>query len=1423
MTNRIGKYEIQSELARGGFGLVYRAFDPTVGRLVAIKVLNTEGDKDALARFRHEAASAGNLHHKNIVTIYEYGQHNDQPFIAMEFLEGRTLQEVIASRAPVTLLEKMDIMSQVADGLYCAHRNGVIHRDVKPANIMWLPDGTVKIMDFGIARAVRHNTARLTQVGDLVGTLRYMAPEQFKITDVDALCDIFAYGVVYYELVTGQHPFEAPDAASLLYRITAETPTPIRTLVPDCPEALERLINKAMVKDREQRFPSLDELQLDAGPIITDFRRQRAGDLLEPARRQLESGDLDAAQALIRQVLELDPANRDARRLRAAVQEQIQARATRNRVEALLRNGEQFLAERKYSEAVDAFQSALRLNSAEPGVAARLESAQALLEQSRRLARCLADARRAVAAEDFDAARLSASEALEADPENAEARSLAEEIHAAVERREAERRLKDGLSAARGLILIREFDRALAILSPLRAEHPGLAAIEELITQADVQKTDQQRRQLFEKQLAEVRDLVAAARWQDAIARLESLVPGHAESRRLRALFEEARNGLAAEQRLAAIARLESQSEALLASGDFEQAIPLLEAGLRQFPAEGGLARLFERALAARSSAERDAAIREAIERAGILRREGRFEQALERISSARQDLGPVPALAELEQAIASEWRRHTESEEISKAVETGRRLISAGRLNSAIFTLREIAARYPEAEPVVSLLTQAEQQLRMEQRRANLAALENNVRAAVAGKDFDSALRQLAQALKTYPDESRLAELEQAVRAEKAVYERARVVQQVLEACDTLVAGQRYGEALEFVERTLITYPDEPALLDLEQRLRQQRDAFSQAERERRETEKKAFIAERLAAAARLESEGRPTDALRLLEEAMRRVPDSGQLAEAAGQLRQGIEEARRKARIAERIDAINRQIAAGNWHPAEDLIAAAEREFGPDAGFRDMRHRMREEQSRLEAEKQRFLTDVLERAARFEQQNDFQAALRAIAGGLEKYPDSEILAQNRKRLQERVEEAAQRQRIAERITAIGRAIVDLDFVTAARLAEAARREFPQELEFERLLKVVRDGQRRQGVGAVITAVEEKLAAGDRAAARKLVKQGLKSFPNENRLLLWQQELDRQQTAAARPPAGTSVSSSAGTSWWRNLPLRLSRPLLVVIAAIVVLAATAVWVVVRSHRSETPETARIPVLALSIDVLPLAGGRVGIEYSDRVVAIGGARPYHWEIAGGALPPGLQLNAETGLLRGTPSKAGNFSFRVEVTDKSSARAAQSMELRVEPAPELPKPVPEPAPSKKVEEVKQAPPAKVEAKPPVTLPKTETAAPAVVAGPTNCRESLAGYTGPPLAQYPGARKGELIWIWTGETGFSGRLSIRRASADAGRIEAGRLPDGVPIGVGSLPSGVTVAELPWERNQWSLVLQISGAAVRRIRVDWSVCGP
>ena len=233
MINRIGRYEVQAELGRGGFGRVFRAYDPTVGRLVAIKTLTSSGEPEMLTRFRNEAGAAGRLRHHNIVIIYDFGEYDGSPFLVMELLDGEDIERIITTQRVLTVLKKLDIMTQAAAGLHHAHSKGIVHRDIKPANIMLLADGSVKIMDFGIALVTQATAARITPQGSLIGTLPYMAPEQFYGGGSNVLTDIFAFGVTCYKLLTGVHPFHAPEMAGLMYNITSRAPAPIRTLNPE--------------------------------------------------------------------------------------------------------------------------------------------------------------------------------------------------------------------------------------------------------------------------------------------------------------------------------------------------------------------------------------------------------------------------------------------------------------------------------------------------------------------------------------------------------------------------------------------------------------------------------------------------------------------------------------------------------------------------------------------------------------------------------------------------------------------------------------------------------------------------------------------------------------------------------------------------------------------------------------------------------------------------------------------------------------------------------------------------------------------------------------------------------------------------------------------------------------------------------------
>jgi serine/threonine protein kinase len=256
--DRFDKYEVIRRLGRGGMGTVYLARDPALDRLVAIKVLRDALlDDELLERFMREARAAANLRHENLITIYEVGQQDNQPFMAMEYVDGESLDKVIAAKQPLTLTQRLDYAEQICAGLYHAHCAGIVHRDVKPANIMIDRHRVVRLLDFGIAHV---EGSAMTGDGAMIGTLPYMSWEQMAGKPVDYRSDIFAVGAVAYELLTYQRAFNRSfDNASAFVQ---EDPVPLAQLCPTLPAALPPIVMRAMARQPEDRFDSLDQMRL---------------------------------------------------------------------------------------------------------------------------------------------------------------------------------------------------------------------------------------------------------------------------------------------------------------------------------------------------------------------------------------------------------------------------------------------------------------------------------------------------------------------------------------------------------------------------------------------------------------------------------------------------------------------------------------------------------------------------------------------------------------------------------------------------------------------------------------------------------------------------------------------------------------------------------------------------------------------------------------------------------------------------------------------------------------------------------------------------------------------------------------------------------------------------------------------------------
>ncbi len=520
----IGKYEILATIGRGGMGVVYRAQDPRMGRQVAIKTV-TEGlsnDAGMLQRFYREAEKMGMLKHPNIITVYDLGEQDGFPYIVMEFVEGEPLDRLIQGDQPVPLIFKLRIIEQVCSALGYAHQNDVVHRDVKPANVIVRPDGVAKLLDFGIARQENNNADHsLTATGGVIGTVPYMAPERLKGAPFDGRSDIFAAGVLLYQLLTGYLPFQGEDLA-LVSQLLNEKHPPLSTYLQDYPETLDVILERSLEKDPDARYQSAEEMAADLYAVSESLKKDYSEQLMTEANKLSAGSDYVAARNTLVQLLKLDHQHTHARRLLVEVNLHLTRQARADQAREKREHADAALQERNYDQAIRLLEEAAKMIPGDADVERELETARAKKQTSDQILGYLRQADAAKRSGDYAGAQAIVEKAISLDTGNSRLRSAYNALVRQAAEAAQHAKVKALVDAAKDLLRQRNYLAVLNLVEQAEQIDPSNLELESLTSTAKEGLFQEDRRRVLD----EIEGQLSAMVTYDDVRRVAQMVRG---------------------------------------------------------------------------------------------------------------------------------------------------------------------------------------------------------------------------------------------------------------------------------------------------------------------------------------------------------------------------------------------------------------------------------------------------------------------------------------------------------------------------------------------------------------------------------------------------------------------------------------------------------------------------------------------------------------------------------------------------------------------------------------------------------------------------------------------------------------------------------------------------------------------------------
>jgi serine/threonine protein kinase len=744
---KLGKYEILAELGHGAMGVVYQARDPFIGRLVALKTINSNlvDRPDLLERFYQEAQSAGKLQHPNIVTIFELGQEKDTPFIAMEYLDGESLEKTIARQADLPLALKVGYIVRICQALEYAHKNRVVHRDIKPGNIMVNSEGVVKVVDFGIARLVDFSR---THTNMMIGTPAYMAPELFRKKKADERTDIWAVGITFYELLCYQRPFTG-DGYDIIRAIMEDQYPPVASVLPDCGPEVESFIQRMLRKQAADRYQSMEDVLLDLEPVWNGMRSNAAAVLAERAREFYELGDLPKAQDTLHRARQIDSSNAQAKSLFEKIAAQLRRTEIQPKVQKHLSRGRVFLQAGQFREAQAEVDAALGLDS-------RCELAQKLAEEveagaarAQQMDQKLRLTKQRLAEGALPEAETALRKVLEVDASHPQALELKRQIGEEQARREKRKQLNEILHRARGLWTELKYDECLALIAEGLKQFPNEAELRTLQETARADQSEQEK----QGHVSEVRRLMGQRKLAEARKVLDVLMkdqPADTTVKNLSNLLVQEEQEEKRKKRLEAeLANLRG----LVSEGKLREAVAKGEGLLREFPAEHEVNELvvYARGEVAQQEQKKNEQEREKQIR-GLLGVQ-RYLEAGEVARRALQDFPGEEAFrslaAEAEEKSKEQQERERIQREVQQRIQEIRSKIKRQELTDAIDLARQTLATLGPDTDVTQLLHAAE----VESDERNKKRAEGNeqikaARALVEKEDFAGARQLLDRAI---------------------------------------------------------------------------------------------------------------------------------------------------------------------------------------------------------------------------------------------------------------------------------------------------------------------------------------------------------------------------------------------------------------------------------------------------------------------------------------------------------------------------------------------------------------------------------------------------------------------------------------------------------------------------------------------------